>query len=112
MSVFDFVQRHVDAINHSMRNVESEKIYCLLYLLIESKGKIFYGPTKNELSYLRFRRSIYANMKIKKGTKLSKKNIVTKRPSIGIGSEYFFKILGKKIKKNKKKFDPIYSNDF
>ena len=37
------------------------------------------------------RDQIYANMKIKKGTKLSKKNIVTKRPSIGIGSEYFFK---------------------
>ena len=25
MSVFDFVQRHIDAIKHSMRNVESEK---------------------------------------------------------------------------------------
>ena len=38
MSVFDFVQRHIDAIKHSMRNVESEKIYCFLYLLLESKG--------------------------------------------------------------------------
>ena len=41
MSVFDFVQRHIDAIKHSVRNVESEKIYCFLYLLLESKGKIF-----------------------------------------------------------------------
>ena len=43
MSVFDFVQRHIDAVKHSMRNVESEKIYCFLYLLLESKGKIFFN---------------------------------------------------------------------
>ena len=36
MSVFDFVQRHIDAVKHSMRNVESEKIYCFLYLLLEA----------------------------------------------------------------------------
>ena len=48
MTVFDFVQRHIDAIKHSMRNVESEKIYCLLYLLLEAKGKIFFtGVGKN-----------------------------------------------------------------
>ena len=48
MSVFDFVQRHIDAIKHSMRNVESEKIYNFLYLLLESKGKIFFtGVGKN-----------------------------------------------------------------
>ena len=48
MSVFDFVQRHIDAVKHSMRNVESEKIYCFLYLLLESKGKIFFtGVGKN-----------------------------------------------------------------
>ena len=48
MSVFDFVQRHIDAIKHSVRNVESEKIYCFLYLLLESKGKIFFtGVGKN-----------------------------------------------------------------
>ncbi len=83
----------------------SEKIFLSL-------GSNLKELKKSEKNSKFLRRSIYANMKIKKGTKLSKKNIVTKRPSIGIGSEYFFKILGKKIKKNKKKFDPIYSNDF
>ena len=48
MTVFHFVQRHIDAIKHSMRNVESEKIYNLLYLLLESEGKIFFtGVGKN-----------------------------------------------------------------
>mgnify|MGYP001341440246 CR=1 FL=1 len=48
MTVFHFVQRHIDAIKHSMRNVESKKIYCLLYLLLEAKGKIFFtGVGKN-----------------------------------------------------------------
>ena len=48
MTVFHFVQRHIEAIKHSMQNVESEKIYCLLYLLLEAKGKIFFtGVGKN-----------------------------------------------------------------
>tara|TARA_Y100000385_G_C13033574_1_gene611911 strand:- start:8 stop:580 length:573 start_codon:yes stop_codon:yes gene_type:complete len=48
MTVFHFMQRHIDAIKHSMSNVESEKIHNLLYLLLESKGKIFFtGVGKN-----------------------------------------------------------------
>ena len=47
MSVFDFVQRHIDAIKHSVRNVESEKIYCLLYCLL-----CFIEPTLHNCTIL------------------------------------------------------------
>ena len=38
--------------------------------------------------------------------------MITKRPKIGIGAEFFFKLINKKIRKNKKKNDPIYPADF
>ena len=44
-------------------------------LASRSVGKIFIGPTQNENASLRFRRSIYACKKIKKGERFSEKNI-------------------------------------
>jgi len=83
----------------------SEKIY--LSLGTEKKQL-----RKSEKQSKFLRRSIYSNLDIKAGSRITKKNIITKRPCIGISSEHFFKILNKKIKKNKKRFDPIYFEDF
>tara|TARA_B100000579_G_scaffold287073_1_gene238040 strand:+ start:7734 stop:8774 length:1041 start_codon:yes stop_codon:yes gene_type:complete len=53
------------------------------------------------------RRSIFSIKEIKKGEKITKKNIGTFRPKIGLGAENYFKILGKIAKKNILKFEPI-----
>ena len=37
-------------------------------------------------------------------------NIDTFRPKIGIGAENYFKIIGKKSKKNINKFNPIFKS--
>ena len=63
-----------------------------------SIGKISYGPTKSEISYLKFRRSIYVSKNIAKGEKFTKKNIKVIRPSFGIEPKNFEKILGKTAK--------------
>ena len=68
-------------------------------LAYQSKGKVFYGPTKNELTYLRFRRSIYASKIIKKGEKFTKENIKIVRPSFGLEPIHYNFLLGKKSKK-------------
>ena len=60
---------------------------------------------------LKFRRSIFALKTINKGEKFSNKNIRSFRPFLGIGSENYNKILGKKSKKNIEKFSPIMKND-
>ena len=60
---------------------------------------------------IKFRRSIFAKTFIKKNEKISLNNIICLRPSIGIKSENFFKIIGKKIKKNILKGNPIYFKD-
>ena len=59
----------------------------------------------------RFRRSIFTIKKIKKNEKLTEKNISNFRPKIGVDSNYFFKVLGKRIKKDISKHEPIFFKD-
>lgn len=54
------------------------------------------------------RKSIVAASKIKKGSKFTKNNITVKRPGSGLSPMKFFKILGKKSKRNYKIDDLIF----
>jgi pseudaminic acid synthase len=65
-----------------------------------SIGSVVFGPTKKELKNIKYRRSIYYSKDIRKGEKISKKNIKVIRPSLGLHPKYFDIILGKKLKKN------------
>ena len=56
------------------------------------------------------RRSIYAKRDIKKNQRLSKENIETLRPHIGICASKYFNVLNKKTKKNVKSGEPIYQS--
>ena len=48
MSVLSFFKEHIDAIQYSLDNIESMKVYRLVDLLLDSKGKIFFtGIGKN-----------------------------------------------------------------
>ena len=53
------------------------------------------------------RKSIYALKDIKKGEKFSEQNLVTLRPDKGISAMFWKKVIGKKAKKNFKKFTLI-----
>ena len=53
------------------------------------------------------RKSIYALDDIKKGEIFTEKNIITLRPERGIKANQWNRVLGKKSKKNIKKFDLI-----
>jgi len=90
---------------NDIKNLKSEisKAY-------KSKGKIFYGPTKNELSFLKFRRSIYASKNIKKGEKFTKENIKIIRPAFGLEPKHYNYLLGKKCKKSITFASPIKWN--
>lgn len=54
------------------------------------------------------RRSIFSTADINKNEKLTKKNIDTFRPRVGIPAEYYFDVLGKKTKSKINKFQPIF----
>ena len=75
--------------------------------IYSSLGKPIIGPKKNEISSLKFRRSIFAIKDIKKGEKFSKNNICCYRPKIGVGSENFSKLIGSKSSRNYKKNSAI-----
>ena len=60
---------------------------------------------------IKFRRSIYASKDINKNEKLTKQNIETLRPNVGISAEKYFKVLGKKTKKKINKNSPIFKSD-
>jgi N-acetylneuraminate synthase len=49
-----------------------------------SRGSVQDGPTKDEESYLRYRRSIVANRKIEKGEVFTEENLSVVRPDIGL----------------------------
>ena len=79
--------------------------------LVNKKNNIQMLNNKGEDYSKLFRRSIYLIKDIKKGEKITLKNISTFRPSIGVKSENIFKVLGKVINKNKKKDQPLRYND-
>ena len=62
------------------------------------KKKFFRNPSENKSKI--FRRSIFVVKDIKRGEKLTKKNIRRIRPGYGLEPKFFNKVLGKKTKKN------------
>lgn len=91
----------------SMKVEDIPKIKNFINEAYLSKGKIFYGASKNELPNLQFRRSIYVSKNIKKGEKFTKFNIRIIRPGLGLEPKYYWDILGKKSLANIKFATPL-----
>ena len=63
----------------------------------ESLGKVSYGRTLQEDKSLIFRRSLYIVKDVKKGERLSNKNLKAIRPGLGLPIKYIDAFLGKKV---------------
>lgn len=61
----------------------------------KSKGRVFFGPTKSEKEFMKYRRSIYVSKSINKGEKFTNNNLKIIRPACGLQPKYFEKIIGK-----------------
>ena len=77
-----------------------------------SKGKNFFGPSKSEKIFKKYRRSIYCLKNIKKGEVFSPLNVKVIRPNLGLHPKYYPSLIGKKSKKNIKSGEPIKKNYF
>ena len=76
-------------------------------LLLGKKKKL---PTKSEIrsKHLKtFRRAVYLNKDLKKGTIIKDKDIICLRPNHGIDARNYKKLIGKKISKNFKAFSKL-----
>ena len=74
---------------------------------MKSNGKIFFGATKTEEKFKKYRRSIYVSKNIHKGEKFSKNNLKVIRPAFGLHPKYYEQILGKVSKKKLKAGSPL-----
>lgn len=98
-SKFSIDAKQLEKLSRSIKNI---------FLSLGSPKKVLKNIEKSNLI---LRRSIFASKNIFKGDKLTVKNITTFRPKIGINSNQFFKILGKKTNKYISKFSPVFYND-
>ncbi len=88
---------HKASINEKELKEMIKKIRNINLILGSAEKKI----TKSEFKNLKIaRNSIVAKTGIKKGEKFSKNNLYVKRPGTGISPMEFFRIIGKKAKKN------------
>lgn len=61
----------------------------------QALGKVYYGPTKNERLYKKYKRSIYVSKLILKGEKFTNENLKIVRPSFGLHPKFYEDIIGK-----------------
>ena len=78
---------------------EMEKLISETKNAWQSIGKIKLNIPRSEVLYKKYRRSIYTSNNIKKGEKITNKNIKIIRPGLGLSPMNYFKILGKKVNK-------------
>jgi len=90
---------HFHSLNGKDLNNFFKKILQVKNLSGSSKKKAI--PSE-KISRLNARRSIVLNIDVKKNDLITKKNIITKRPGTGITADNWYKVLGKKFKRNLK----------
>ena len=66
-------------------------------------GQVSYGPTETEKTSLQYRRSLYVVQDLKGGDILTRENVRSIRPGLGLPTKYLELVLGKTIKQDVKR---------
>ena len=66
----------------------------------QALGKVSYGPTEKEKKTLIFRRSLYIVKDMKEGDILTKENLRTIRPGLGLQPKYYDILLGMRVNRD------------
>jgi len=92
----------------SLEPNELKKMIGRIRLIEESMGDGVKQPSPNEMSTLvRFRKTMYSNVKIQKGETLSREKITYKAPAYGIYAKYEEIVLGQVVLRDVPKDVPI-----
>jgi pseudaminic acid synthase len=74
-------------------------------------GKVNYYLSEKQIKSRELMRSLFVNEDIKKGEKITEKNIRSVRPGYGLHPKYYENIIGKTAKKDMKKGEPLKLNE-
>ena len=69
----------------------------------QALGQVSYGPTEAEKKSIKFRRSLYVVQDLKEGDVLTKENLRSIRPGLGLATKYLEVVLGKAVKQDVKR---------
>jgi N-acetylneuraminate synthase len=94
-SSFSMKPTEFKAMVESVRNAE------------KSLGDIVYGPTQDEATSTLFRRSLYVIQDIKAGESITRDNVQSRRPDLGIHPRHLLRVLGKKASEDIKSGTPL-----
>ena len=73
-------------------------------------GKVTYELTEKQEKSRELMRSLFVNEDIRKGEKITEKNIRSVRPAFGLHPKYYDKVIGRIAKKDMKKGEPLKIN--
>ena len=73
-------------------------------------GKVIYGGTKSEQESKKFRKSLFIVKDIKKGEILTKENLRSIRPGYGLHTRHYEEVLGKKVREDIERGEPLSWN--
>ncbi len=94
-------------IEFSLKGKEIKKFKNEIDFSFQLLGKKEFYRNKNENKSKIFRRSLFVVKNIKKGEKISKKNIRRIRPGFGLEPKYYEKLIGKKSPLNLRRGEPL-----
>jgi pseudaminic acid synthase len=116
----EFIEKHIALENQklgldiafSLKGKEIRLFKDSLNKIHSLLGKNFFYRNISEKNNKRFRRSIFSTQDIQKGEKFSKDNISCLRPSVGVSTLFYSKLIRKKSLKKIKSGTPIKMNMF
>jgi N-acetylneuraminate synthase len=73
----------------------------------QALGSVSYGATTDEKKSIVFRRSLYVVKELKAGDVITKENVRSIRPGLGLPTKYFDVVLGKKVNQDIKIGTPL-----
>jgi N-acetylneuraminate synthase len=105
-----FTLRRADGGVDSAFSLEPEELRTLVIeteRAWQSLGEISYGPTEQERSSLRFRRSIYISANMAAGDVFTPQNLRCVRPGMGLPPKHYESLLGRRVRREVKKGTPM-----